>query len=278
MLATQTGDLNSLFFKLPLEIRYMIYEYLWASQIVSLKQSRNKLRLVAYRNETAHHKSNCDRDLFAEFQNSQTRFRSCEQKPGAPLPDWLLVSKIFLREAIAIFIKDAHYVLSTFMSSSTISDTALHSLTIMLPGLPRSLTVGPLTFLYTKVDFNGVTNATSAHVHCAASSAEWLANLAKCLENQNIVQNICVAIQYPYLEEGPHKQVVCVDLKQLKAFLEVLKGLKSLELVFLDLTEQQSVRYDVQTASLRLAQAVWGPHVMVAEGPSGEHRRYKFTR
>jgi hypothetical protein len=37
MLATQVGNLNSLFFKLPLEIRNIIYEYLWASKILSLK-------------------------------------------------------------------------------------------------------------------------------------------------------------------------------------------------------------------------------------------------
>jgi hypothetical protein len=194
-----------------------------------------------------------------------------------------LISKLVLREAMAIFNKDAHYVLSTYMGSGNVPYSAIHILTIMLPGLARSLTVGPLMIMCTKEEFNmsssqAITNTTSATVHFAGSSAGWLANLAKCLKSQNSVRDLCVAMQYPYVEEGPRKQVVCVDLRPLEALLEVLEALTSLELAFLNLSEQQSGRHDVQTACLRLVQAMWGSHVAVAEVSPGENRRFKFTR
>ena len=279
MLTIQIGDLNS-FFKLPLEICNMIYEYLWGSKVISLKLPRSKIRVVAYRNCLTHDKFARDRDLFAHFEKSKLPSRSSDPKSARHLPHWLLISKLFLREAMAISNKDAHYVLSTYMGSRSVPYSALHPLTIMLPGLARSLTVGPLMLIYTKEDFSMsdyqvVTNATSTNVHFAASNAGWLANLAKCLEDQNEVQYLCVAMQYPYVGEGGWRNRypsffgssdieerlrtldVCVDLKPLEDLLQALARLESLELAFLNLSEQQSVRHDVPTACLRLVQAAW---------------------
>jgi len=90
------------------------------SKIISLKQARCKLCVVTYHDNLSYDKSARNRDLFAHFENLKLRSRSSKPKSARPLPHWLLVNKPFLRKAKSILNKDAHYVLSTYIASSTV--------------------------------------------------------------------------------------------------------------------------------------------------------------
>ncbi|KAH6629764.1 hypothetical protein C7974DRAFT_376563 [Boeremia exigua] len=208
------GDTSSLFFKSPLELRNQIYDFLWQTfEMIKVWQRSSKTYITAYLND--------------DMKGIQEDFRQlCKEQPQWPsscLPRWLLTNKLILREGMARFSSNSHWILHSVRSVLTMPGPfhPMSPATIMLPGLARSLDLGPFGYKHSFLERDD-----RFVLHFGKRDRKWLKNLTRCLTEYNAVEHVSLTIQY--VHEPAEGYPATVDLQPLQNLLYALPRLLSI--------------------------------------------------
>ncbi|KAJ8111006.1 hypothetical protein OPT61_g6291 [Boeremia exigua] len=219
MVASYVGDISSPFFRLSAELRNQVYDALWhLTPPVSAYQSQSKTEIRAFHSSAVVGPRQKDFGRYRSYNSTDT--------PARKLPQWLLTSKAFLREAVAQFNRKSHWLLRPVMRAGDF--TPLHPSTIMVPGLASALSLGMLT-IETLLGMSTIEQSplTGAIVRVAHAEALWLVNLADYLEAQNVVRWIGFTLKGP----GVAPKGTVLDISPLVHLLERLPALETVEIV-----------------------------------------------
>lgn len=163
----------------------------------------------------------------------------------------------------------------------------------MIPGLAHSVSLAS-TPLTSTVDMEAVLGTGALRyvtVRYDADNSEWLGNLTACLEKQNRVRRLAVAVEVPDVQVVPGvTQVLQLDLGPVRLLLEVLRDLRRFELVSLKRCTRESVDVDVDVegAVVRVVESVWREYEMgrslipcrnrTVPGVYVDQRKFTFTK
>lgn len=107
-----------------------------------------------------------------------------------------MISKLFLREAMARFNYKNHWLLRP--TSTTRPYLPLPTMTLMIPGLAKSLSLGEWNFEQgLSVETLRRRKITDLIVRFGDSDAKWLNNLADYLQEQDQVEHLALTITHP---------------------------------------------------------------------------------
>lgn len=201
MTAAYVGDTSSLFFRLPLELRNRIYDALWqGDKTIAVVQHSSKIDIRPYFDDDDVLERDDRFGRYRTYQEAQQHSSLKHQQPTAPLPDWLLTSKLFFREAMARFDFESHWLLRLMSRAGPYMP--LPTTTAMVPGLAKSLSLGEWSFERSlSLDTPRQRGITEITVRFGNSDINWLNNLAEYLDEHNQVQCISLGIVHPSFDE-----------------------------------------------------------------------------
>lgn len=234
MKGTVTANTTLGFFKFPQEIRDHVYKFLWEDRkVIGVVQRHSKIGI------DAHFDDNDDEEdaISASVHAPHNSRHSYSDMGTRRLPAWLLLNKLFLREAMARFNAHSTWVLRRMNHAGAYAP--LPRATIMIPGLAKALSLARISFQRPLSEVTMRRHRTrQVTIKFSDADANWIENLAAYLHQQNQVQKLAISLQYPFVDfklEGTHK--IKIDLRPVQGLLRVPEQLRCFEVELLKAPE-----------------------------------------